>query len=166
MKIQSSPSGTISGANLKTTHISINDLLRKGDEAIDQQRNQAKEANIFSQDELHMAWKSYAYKMRDNGQGTIFSAMTKREPQIIDENKIFQLIDSEVQETFMIGIKGELEDYLRKELKNYAILCQFEVTENKETKVALSNKEKFAAMARKNPSLHTLKTKFGLDFDF
>jgi hypothetical protein len=58
-------------------------------------------------------------------------------------------------------------DYLRKEVKNYLIRIELKLSENPEEEVKfLTGKDKFAALARKNPNLHTLKNLFNLDIEF
>ena len=53
------------------------------------------------------------------------------------------------------------------ELKNYSIDISFKLNDNPEHEVKfLTGKDKFAAMARKNPNLHTLKSTFNLDIEF
>jgi hypothetical protein len=57
--------------------------------------------------------------------------------------------------------------YFRKELKNYSFEISFNLNENPEAELKfLTGKDKFAALARKNPNLHTLKNTFNLDIEF
>jgi hypothetical protein len=56
---------------------------------------------------------------------------------------------------------------VRKALKNYALDIKIELTKNPEEEVKfLTGKDKFTALARKNPNLHTLKNTFNLDIEF
>jgi hypothetical protein len=56
---------------------------------------------------------------------------------------------------------------MRKNLKNYQIEIELILTDNpgKEIKF-LTGKDKFNALARRNPNLHTLKNLFNLDIEF
>jgi hypothetical protein len=56
---------------------------------------------------------------------------------------------------------------MRKQLRNYHLDIQVSLTEVGEEEVKfLTGKDKFAALARKNPNLHTLKNRFNLDIDY
>jgi hypothetical protein len=56
---------------------------------------------------------------------------------------------------------------LRKELKNYSVDITLRLNDHPEDEVKfLTGKDKFAALARKNPNLHTLKNTFNLDIEF
>lgn len=71
-----------------------------------------------------------------------------------------------VEEQFLQSIKSDLLGFLRESLGNYSIQVQGLLKEFTGNKIAYTNKEKFDAMAEKNPLLYQLKERFGLDPDF
>jgi hypothetical protein len=57
--------------------------------------------------------------------------------------------------------------YFRKELKNYNVQISLEINDKPEEETKyLTGKDKFQALARKNPNLHTLKNMFNLDVEY
>lgn len=105
--------------------------------------------------------------MKDQGMETFYNAMIRREPQDLG-NHIFRLtVDNQIQVDYIGSHLHEMTDYFRKHLNNYAFSIQLSVTDKPEEELKfLTGKDKFAALARKNPNLHTLKTMFNLDIEF
>ena len=123
--------------------------------------------NDFVMDDLKMAWRRFAFDMKNQGKHTFFSALMKRDPQLIEGTKYRMEVDNQTQIDYINPILSELVDYLRASVKNYGLEIKLELTTNPEEEVKfLSGKDKFAALARKNPNLHTLKNTFNLDIDF
>ncbi len=153
---------------LNTTHISMKKMMEQSgvEENATGVGRREQLQNDFSFDQLLMAWKSYAFQVKEEGQETIFSAMTKRDPKLLQDHTVQQTIDNQVQMDYMHNNLFNLEEHLRSTLKNYSIRVVFELSDNPDDVKFLSGKDKFAAMARKNPSLHTLKSRFDLDIEF
>ena len=63
-------------------------------------------------------------------------------------------------------MKSNLVEFLRQKLNNNSIQVTSVMQEFQSKKVAYTNKDKFEHLAEKNPILHQLKEKFGLDADF
>lgn len=123
--------------------------------------------NDFGMDELKMTWRRFAFEMKNQGKHTFFSALTKRDPVLIEETKYRMEVDNQTQIDYINPILSELVDYLRAGLKNYSIEISLELTSNPDEEVKfLNGKDKFTALARKNPNLHTLKSTFNLDIEF
>jgi len=123
--------------------------------------------NDFGIDELKMTWRRFAFDMKNQGKHTFFSALTKRDPILIEGTKYKMEVDNQTQIDYISPILSEMVDYLRLSLKNYSIEISVELTSNPDEEVKfLSGKDRFAALARKNPNLHTLKSTFNLDIDF
>jgi DNA polymerase-3 subunit gamma/tau len=114
-----------------------------------------------------MTWRKFAFKMRDEGQDTLFTALTGRDPILKEENAVTHYVDNDVQLRFLQTNETKLMGYLRKELQNWSISLTIEEgsEENGEKKL-YSGKEKFEDMAERNPHLKTLRQKFKLDIDF
>ena len=56
---------------------------------------------------------------------------------------------------------------MRKQLQNFYLdIILVQTTSDEEEVKFLTGKDKFAALARKNPNLHTLKNRFNLDIDY
>lgn len=114
-----------------------------------------------------MTWRKYAYKMRDEGQDTLFTALTSRDPILKEDTTVVHYVDNDVQLRFLKTNETQLTGYLRKTLKNWSIQVIIEEgAEENGTKQLYSGKEKFENMADRNPHLKTLRQKFKLDIDF
>jgi hypothetical protein len=121
----------------------------------------------FTKDQVKMYWKQFAFQMKENGMETFYHALIKREPHFLEEEKFGLEVDNQIQIDYINPILGDFIDFLRKQLKNYQVelLLILSDNPNKEIKY-LSGKDKFNAMARRNPNLHTLKNLFNLDIEF
>ncbi|MDA7804149.1 hypothetical protein N8987_06200, partial [Crocinitomix sp.] len=70
-----------------------------------------------------------------------------------------------VQATELEREKGELLDFLRKELKNYGIGLKFTLIESEKVQI-LDNKGIFEKLAEENSSLNKFRKLFNLDIEF
>lgn len=164
-KVLSAPSG-----NKKyTSSLSINQLMTPKTDGEDgaplDLRNMP--MNDYHIDDFKMAWRRFAHILKENGDKTYYNALIKRDPIQKNDDLFILQVDNEVQiDTIRLRI-SELLGYLRKELRNYNIDVKLEITTNPDEEVKFqTGKEKFAALARKNPNLHTLKKAFNLDIEF
>ncbi len=160
---------TISSAEIKTTSLSIKKMMEKKEDeksGINQlQENLPR--NPFTFDQVKRHWRSFAFEMKERGLETFYNAMVKREPIQKEETHFVMNVDNQTQVDMITPHLLELVGYFRKELKNYSIDISFELNDNPEHEVKfLSGKDKFAAMARKNPSMNILKNTFNLDIEF
>lgn len=155
---------------LNNSFLGIKELYEQGqqkDKQPEEESNHSKPQEEFSLDELRMAWRKFAFKMRDEGQDTLFTALTGRDPVVNESNIVTHYVDNDVQLHFLQTSETKLMGYLRKELKNWSISLKIEEgsAENGEKKL-YSGKDKFEDMAERNPHLKTLRQKFKLDIDF
>ena len=84
---------------VQTNLLSIKELTAKKVEyALEGGANHANRPKTpFSTDQLKMFWKKFAFKMKEDGNDTIYLAMVKREPKIIGEFHINHEVDNQVQ---------------------------------------------------------------------
>lgn len=113
-----------------------------------------------------MLWRRYAFEMKEKGLETYYNALIKREPIIDDEVFVLE-VDNQIQIDYISPNLPDMIGSFRKSLNNYYVDIQLKLNENPEKEVKfLSGKDKFAALARKNPNLHTLKNTFNLDIEY
>lgn len=162
-KVLEAPSG-----KLRASQFSIKKMLEKKEEIIEagsDTRNLPRE--VYSFDDLKMTWRKFAFVMKNEGKESIYNAMIKRDPKFVGEHDYLLEVDNAVQIDKFNEEISNLHLYIRKTLQNYDINIKFEVTNNPDTEVKYqTGKEKFAALARKNPNLHSLKNTFNLDIEF
>ncbi len=155
---------------LNNSFLGIKELYEQGqqkEKKPEQETNKDKPHESFSLDQLKMTWRKFAFKMRDEGQDTLFTALTGRDPILGEDNLVTHYVDNDVQLRFLQTNETKLMGYLRKELKNWSISLKIEEgsADNGEKKL-YSGKDKFEDMADRNPHLKTLRQKFKLDIDF
>ena len=123
--------------------------------------------NDYSFDQVKMLWRRFAFEVKERGMETFYNAMIKREPMRKDTDLYIMEVDNQIQVDYITPHLQEINQFFRKELKNYAFTIEIEQTGNPEEEIKfLTGKDKFAAMARKNPNIHTLKTMFNLDIEY
>jgi chromosomal replication initiation ATPase DnaA len=121
----------------------------------------------FSSDELKIIWKKFAYKMKNEGNDTMYLAMIKRDPKIGSNFQLIHEVDNQVQIDYIQTHLSDLIDFLRESLKNWLISINFSISENQEESLKhQTGKDKFNALARKNPNLHTFQKTFNLDIEY
>ena len=114
-----------------------------------------------------MYWRQFAYQLKDNGMETFHHALIKRDPLVLSEELYAIVVDNQVQVDYIQPLLGDFIAFLRQKVNNYSLDIKLQITDNPDEKVKyLTGKDKFSAMARKNPNLHVLKSLFNLDIDF
>jgi hypothetical protein len=87
---------------------------------------------------------------------------------VLKNDEILELtVDNLVQYNYIQTHLLTFKEFMRKQLQNFyldIVLVQASADEG-EIKF-LTGKDKFAALARKNPNLHTLKNRFNLDIEY
>jgi hypothetical protein len=160
---------TVPTGQLNTSHLSIKKMMEKSEEegssADRSLENMPREA--FSYDHVKMLWRRFAFEMKERGMETFYNAMIKREPVQKEDTEFIMDVDNQIQVDYITPHLQDLVAYFRKELKNYSFDVSLRITDNPDEDVKfLTGKDKFAALARKNPNLHTLKNTFNLDIEF
>jgi DNA polymerase-3 subunit gamma/tau len=161
-KVLTEPTG-----NIGSSHVSIKQILeeQKAQEVSPNQDDLPREG--FSKEQVKMYWKQFAFQMKENGMETFYHALIKREPHFLEEEKFGLEVDNQIQIDYINPILGNFIDFLRKNLNNYQIEITLILTDNPNEEVKyLTGKDKFNALARRNPNLHTLKNLFNLDIEF
>jgi uncharacterized membrane protein YgaE (UPF0421/DUF939 family) len=153
---------------LNTSMLSIKKLMEKQEESQTQGTyigNQPKEDYSF--DQVKMLWRRFAFEMKERGMETFYNAMIKREPIREENDKFKMLLDNQIQHDYITTHLQDMNAYFRKELKNYNVQISLEINDKPEEETKyLTGKDKFQALARKNPNLHTLKNMFNLDVEY
>jgi DNA polymerase-3 subunit gamma/tau len=122
--------------------------------------------NQFSTDALISCTRKYAHILKDLGKETFYHALIKRDPKLTDET-ITLIVDNEVQIAYITPLLTEFVEFLKTELKNGFLDVKLLVTEQIESEQKpTTGKEKYQALARRNPNIHTLKNRFNLDIEF
>ena len=136
-----------------------NGVRPNGNKAIQDQEEE------FTQDALELAWDNMARSVELKGKYNLFTTLGFRKPKKITNSLIEFTVDNLVQQEGIDNEKIELIGQLRKELRNFSLQLQVKITASDAERKPYTTSDKFKEMAKKNPSLITLKQKFDLDFD-
>ena len=122
--------------------------------------------NQFSSDAMLAAIRRYAHVLKNLGKETFYHALIKRDAGLEDET-ITLVVDNEVQVAYITPNLQDFVEFLKTELNNGFINVQLKVSDiNDADNKPVTGKDKFQALARKNPNIHTLKNRFNLDIEF
>lgn len=114
-----------------------------------------------------MYWKQFAFQLKEDGMETFYNALIKRDPVLKSDEVLELTVDNLVQYNYIQTHLITFKEFMRKQLNNYYLdIVVVQADPSDEEVKFLSGKDKFAAMARKNPNLHTLKNRFNLDIDY
>ncbi|TNE55102.1 MAG: hypothetical protein EP338_05150 [Bacteroidetes bacterium] len=155
--------------NLQTGNFSIKQSLtqakQKQDEIPVDYSNRP--ATSFNQDQLIMVWKQLAFRMKDEGLETMYLALSKRDPKLLDQHIIAQELDNQIQVDMLQNKLSDMLEFVREKLNNWSVTIQFSViADSDEDKKLLTGKDRFEELARKNSNLYSLQRTFNLDVDY
>jgi hypothetical protein len=129
------------------------------------QGSQAPKAHPFDSRQLSEVWKTFADQVEA---AQLKSALSVREPVLLDNFRVGYNLDNEVQrKRIILDVKPKLLAYLHEALQNELISVEFDVTENLQEIInkPYTDQEKFNSLAVKYPVLGIMKQRFGLDFE-
>lgn len=153
---------------LNQSYLGIKDLMAEANKkkaTVKEESTENRPRDTFSIDDLRMAWRKFAFKAKEEGMGTLYTAMLGSDPEIGENLTINHKVDNDVQLGFIRAHETKLVGYLRKELNNWSIQLKLR-EETAESSKIFSSKDKFKDMADRNPHLKTLRKTFKLDIDF
>ncbi|SHF67115.1 DNA polymerase III, tau subunit [Bacteroides faecichinchillae] len=124
---------------------------------------QSEEDFIFNDRDLNYYWQEYAGQLPKE-QVAIAKRMQGLRPVLIGNSTSFEVVvDNEIAARDFTALIPEIQDYLRRGLKNSKVLMTVRVSAPTETIRAVGRVEKFQMMAQKNQALMQLKDEFGLE---
>ena len=106
-------------------------------------------------------WNNLAEQLKAENRITLYTIMTANEPRL-NGNSIEVDVENMVQSEQLKEGKIDILNYLRVELKNFALDLTTHQLEQTVIRKAYTSQEKYQQMAEKNPSLETLRKKFNL----
>ena len=151
----------------KSAIISIKETIEKDKQSKQQIRQEDLPREGFHLDHVKMYWKQFAFQLKEDGMETFYNALIKRDPVLKSDEVLELTVDNLVQYNYIQTHLITFKEFMRKQLNNYYLdIVVVQAAPSDEEVKFLSGKDKFAAMARKNPNLHTLKNRFNLDIDY
>lgn len=92
-------------------------------------------------------------------------ALMANKPELDEKNRVILRVSNPLQEDDVNSVKGEVQNFLRKELNNVDIELRIEIMQQQTTKKMYTDSDRFNYLCEKNPFLGVLKQKFSLDFE-
>lgn len=120
--------------------------------------------NDFTEEEMIKVWNAFT-AMQKNEKPSFHAILTKSIPYLKENFNIVLDIDNSMEEASLNIEKGELLDYLRKQLQNSTVQLSTNINYVAETKKLYTQREKFMHMAEKNPSINKLRQQLDLEID-
>ncbi len=157
---------TVPTGKLNSSNVSINQLLEQ-QQLKQPKTNEQLPKEPFHKDDVVRLWKVQAHEQRNNGFDPIYHVMMKRDPIQLDEVSFLFEVDNAIQLTRLESAMHDILPFLRKEVKNFELSIQLEITKEETIEVKyLNGNDIFEKMARKNSNLFDLKTRFNLDIEY
>jgi hypothetical protein len=115
---------------------------------------------------LFAQWDAYAQIIKKAERDSLYSTLSNRKPEILDDHKLLVKCDNLVQMTELQESRSEFLVFLREKLQNFAIQFELVVEEQAQSTQLYTDTEKVKAMMEKNNVLADLMKKFDLDVGF
>ncbi|WP_139134218.1 hypothetical protein [Crocinitomix algicola] len=119
----------------------------------------------FTFEDLERAWKSFSLAVKREKRDSFYSTLENSKMTMSSDYQIHLEIINSVQAAELEREKGELLDFLRKELRNYSIGLNFSIVETEKVQI-MDNKGVFDKLAEENSSLNKFRKLFNLDIEF
>lgn len=111
--------------------------------------------------DVQVAWKQFAESRKTQ---VAEYGLLQRDWELVGNTIQLQLTNP-VEEPLLVGIKTDLLTFLKEKL-NSSLNVEGVIIKSASKKIIYTNKEKFDHLAEKNPILHELKDRLGLDTDY
>ena len=128
----------------------------------EESREQQLQTEPFTEEELQVAWKSYAAELTDNH---LKSIMLYLNPKLKEQNTVEISALNPDQVHFIQENSSQIKGYLYSRLKNDRIQLDIKIKEDNTKNEPFTNQEKYTYMSGKNPLLNKLVQEFELRLD-
>lgn len=139
------------------------EIAQENQEAVHAAKTLQKQNTPFEESDLNFQWKSYANHMPIE-QKALAMRMQGTRVQLLDRSQFELVVENELVARDFEEIKGDIEVFMRSELKNDYVQMSVRVSEENENVKVFSRIEKYQAMLDKNRNLERLREAFGLEF--
>jgi DNA polymerase III subunit gamma/tau len=129
------------------------------------QPSQPEDAPI-NRDALQKAWASYARKRKEAGKLYEYTLLNQPVELLEDGITIELTINNPLDQDVLTDVRADLMSYLRTALQNQQLSLTTALRKEERKRKLYTAEEKFKHLAEKNPLLHELKDRLGLDTEF
>jgi hypothetical protein len=151
---------------VRSSSFSLSDIM--GDKIQEKEvlNSSPKKMEPFEEEKMQKVWSVFSDKVKQSGRTNLFITLSSSVPILKEKTKIHLKISNDAQQKILDENKIELMDHLRTSLQNDYIELQTEISEDIQSNVPYTPKDKFIKMTEDNPSLKILQQKLGLDPDY
>ena len=150
----------------KISALSLKSIQKKQEIKQEQVANQPEAeqlpTEIFSEEEMKIAWQEYTNLVEAEGKYNLLSHLTMGIPKLEDSTIHLEFPNHTIK-TEVERAQHDLLVFLREKLQNHEIILDITVNEEEEKKYAYSPREKFERMKEINPLIDQLRREFDLD---
>lgn len=149
--------------------LSLKDMLKKNKIEDTAQETQtaatSQAATPFSAKELIKAWSDYANNIRNQGKVSLYTTLTMREPELLEDYIAFFQVDNKVQEDSLKTEMPELLGFLRNKLNNFSLTIRTEVNKVAAEKRPYTAQDKYRRMTEINPAIQDFRQQLDLEIE-
>jgi DNA polymerase-3 subunit gamma/tau len=120
----------------------------------------------FSTDDMHAAWEKYANDLKLKGKSNLGIALLSKRPSLVDKTTIEFIITNKALEETINEDKMNFLGFLRKELNNYAIQLNLQLSVNEDKTNLYTATDRYNRLVEKNPMIKKFRQTFDLDIEF
>jgi DNA polymerase-3 subunit gamma/tau len=128
--------------------------------------NSSQPTRDFSMDELHAAWEKYANDLKLKGKSNLGIALLSKRPSLVDKTIIEFIITNKALEEAINEDKMNFLSFLRKELNNYAVQLNLQLSVNEDKTNLYTATDRYNRLVEKNPMIKKFRQTFDLDIEF
>ena len=120
----------------------------------------------FTLDALHAAWEKYANELKGKGKSNLGIALLSKRPSLLDKTIIEFVINNKALEEAINEDKMNFLGFLRKELNNYNIQLNLQLSVNEDKTNLYTATDRYNRLVEKNPMIKKFRQTFDLDIEF
>ena len=119
----------------------------------------------FTEKDLLEIWKCYIKIAKDKSKMSLAGLMENNPPVLMPDYEIRVMLNNKLQEQELQTEKIDLLNFLRSELKNFAVTIFSVITVSTATKRPYTSLDKYNYFVEKNPAMEQLRKAFNLNID-
>jgi DNA polymerase-3 subunit gamma/tau len=120
----------------------------------------------FTTDALNTAWEKYANDLKLKGKSNLGIALLSKRPVLVDKTIIEFTINNKALEETINEDKMNFLGFLRKELNNYHIQLNLQLSVNEDKTNLYTATDRYNRLVEKNPMIKKFRQTFDLDIEF
>ncbi len=120
----------------------------------------------FTSDDMYTAWDKYANDLKVKGKSNLGIALLSKRPLLVDKTTIEFVINNKALEEAINEDKMNFLGFLRKELNNYSIQLNLQLSVNEDKTNLYTATDRYNRLVEKNPMIKKFRQTFDLDIEF